>query len=735
MSEGMIEGNREEMTLRLKKSQSFWAKAFTISPCYYVVGLIVLSFLVRSFLGIKYGQMSVFYDELIHWTSGRNLALNGSLLVRGFPRSQSDVLYTLLLSPIHLFLGIERSYQLAIIINSALMASSLLPIFKLARLFKLDKGMSLVICLVTAALPEFSYSSYIVQENLYLPIMMWFLYYAAKVLLHLDENQAFIRDALITAFLLVPLLATKQLAYFVFVAWILILAFHLLIKEKPKKPMVIVIIITMAVCLVAYLLFNQGLRALQQYSDYKAIGGVGFSLQNVLKSIFDLASWQHYLYAFYSYITKTVLVTGVVPLLFCIVFFRRLPKPVQRFCLFILCQMLLITGYVVLIFYRRENYGEAEIRFHYRYLFYYLPSILILFFYTVKILAQTSWRKWEKIVLAALSLLFVISISGSIGKNGSGSVIDSPSFNFFQNLEGNRIIIAVSVALFIITIGILVFRKTYKLFLGVFFTSILVVFLLGNIYQYDYSSEIKQREAPTIQDMKNIDYYLRTNATTDDEPVLFLANYETELCLAECYFRYPYFYLVSSDIALTEAWDLDVRKSNFMLTSQVFSAPKSFQSFEYIVTTLDISSEFIGFEKVLVSEKISLFKRIRDLPSRVYMASINPAYKDNWIVRGSSLLCPAPPNLEQITFSFTASSPYVGDQEVSFIDDLGNLQTIEVTNEEKTYMITVHKEVGDGSFNVNIVPEKTFKADNGDPRELSFLLKDLSINNESVGGN
>jgi len=127
-------------------------------------------------IGNGYRGPWVFDDELGYQKLAQSFATTGHFALFGKAGMSYSPLYPLILSPLYLLhLSGPDAYHWAKILNSLLMAISILPIYKIAR-FVLTPARAVVAAALSALAPLMLYSSLEMSENAAFPLAMFALW-------------------------------------------------------------------------------------------------------------------------------------------------------------------------------------------------------------------------------------------------------------------------------------------------------------------------------------------------------------------------------------------------------------------------------------------------------------------------------------------------------------------------------------------------------------------------------
>jgi hypothetical protein len=141
--------------------------------------LVILVF-VKLFLASLISAPSAPSDDYMYAKMAWSFFHHGSLSVHGVPSNQYPPLYPIMISLSYLATDMRTAFFLMKFINILLSSLIILPAFFLAREF-FDDNKSLIIAIIIAVMPSnFSFSGYILAENLFYPLFLTAFYFVYK---------------------------------------------------------------------------------------------------------------------------------------------------------------------------------------------------------------------------------------------------------------------------------------------------------------------------------------------------------------------------------------------------------------------------------------------------------------------------------------------------------------------------------------------------------------------------
>ena len=145
-----------------------------------LAGLILLAFVVRTWLNTKVEAPWIMSDELTYSEMAKSFAAGEGFEVRG-GAPNVRTLYPALISPAWLIESVEGAYAAAKAINTVMMTLACVPLYLWARRI-MSEGWALAAAGLLLLLPAFAYTGTIMTENAFLPLFLVAVYALARAL-------------------------------------------------------------------------------------------------------------------------------------------------------------------------------------------------------------------------------------------------------------------------------------------------------------------------------------------------------------------------------------------------------------------------------------------------------------------------------------------------------------------------------------------------------------------------
>jgi hypothetical protein len=156
------------------------ARAWAWGPPVLLAGLMLLAFVVRTWLNARVEAPWIMADELAHADMAKSFSNGEGLDVRELP-SYARTLYPVLISPAWFADSVETAFTAAKAINTVVMTLACVPLYLWARRF-LTEGWALSAAALLLLLPAFAYTGTIMTESAFLPLILLALFAFARAL-------------------------------------------------------------------------------------------------------------------------------------------------------------------------------------------------------------------------------------------------------------------------------------------------------------------------------------------------------------------------------------------------------------------------------------------------------------------------------------------------------------------------------------------------------------------------
>jgi hypothetical protein len=137
-----------------------------------LAGLVGVSFLVRTVVGLLRATPVYFSDEYLYSSLARSIAETGHPLVRGEAANFPALLQPILTAPAWLVSDVGVSFHLAQTLGALAMSLAAVPVYWLARRVGLGGGVSVAAAALALALPDLVYASWMVAEPFAYPLAL-----------------------------------------------------------------------------------------------------------------------------------------------------------------------------------------------------------------------------------------------------------------------------------------------------------------------------------------------------------------------------------------------------------------------------------------------------------------------------------------------------------------------------------------------------------------------------------
>ncbi|WFR56258.1 hypothetical protein QA584_21975 [Anaerocolumna sp. AGMB13025] len=499
------------------------------------------SVLLRIGLGLLCGQMNVFYDELLHWNLSKSVYYHLGSNFRNDILSYKEILYSIVLSVSHAFGDGQTQYHVAVAMNSVLMSSVVFPVYFMSNRFLNNRFRSFLIAVISIMVPEMYYTTKILQENLYYPMVIWFFFIFIMLIL---KNPYKLRNVILMSSYIFLVSLCKQMALNIFTGVVLyyILQFLFFDKENRKK------------CLISLLFFITVFLGLKFTYDilFNLINHISkessaeTTIIAILQNMFDTYLLSRLMYPLLSYLLLTTLYFGYFTVTLPISMSSVLDKK-ERNLFIVTCTILLSTIMVICLrIIPAENLDQVMARFHFRYMFYLVVPLLITLF---SIYDKVKLVKFDlKIII--LSVVYLMLLGYISIMPAEGSTIDCVGANYIKYLFNSEMMVNTFHMLVILWIAgsiYLLYRKKVKAFYGVVAATLLLSGVISNIYTYIYIYNDKQNSVNKNSDALTLNKYFEDQKDFDWRSLLFVSDKNVSDAKLETFFERPDYYYSKTD--------------------------------------------------------------------------------------------------------------------------------------------------------------------------------------------
>ena len=140
------------------------------------LAFVILKVILSSFV-VTPGPYS---DGYIYLKMARSFFYNGVFDIHGVPSHQFPPLYPMIISVAYLFKDMQIIFFFIKLINAILSSLIIFPAFLLAKEFLTEKKSLLFAVLISVLPSNFSFSQYIMAENLFYPLFLFSIYFMYK---------------------------------------------------------------------------------------------------------------------------------------------------------------------------------------------------------------------------------------------------------------------------------------------------------------------------------------------------------------------------------------------------------------------------------------------------------------------------------------------------------------------------------------------------------------------------
>lgn len=521
----------------------------------YIISLFFVwffSFVIHSFLALKAGTINIIYDELLYWSMSKSLVLNGSTELRGIIISNKEILYPLLISWIHKLDGFDNVYPVILVFNSFIMTSAIFPVYKLSKEIIAKEHISLLIASVSIFLPEMFYSTRILQENLYYPVMMWMFYFFVTFIV--KDKWNYLKIALFSGALCL-MTYIKGIALGLIGAFAFFYFIQLLLVKDIDKKIKSVIGITEVVSV--YIILKQLLDLLIKHLCNQPSGDAVSDLSyRALLRLLDVKALISYIYPCISYVVFFVLFCGVFSVIIPLAYFKFLSDKDRDLLIFVLgIGIFTMAAVCLLVIGADKEIGQRITRIHMRYFYYLFIPFWILFLKLYKDIKVIGVNRGY-LVLSIIYIVFILITVPMIKQGSEIDSIEAGSLQAFFMTEQRQLLFKILIITGVCTGVLLVYKRKTKL---LFICVIVALFCLfahstnkAYIISYDEKIALEKmnREGEILSKYLSLD-----NNINNVDDVLIIASNKASTGIMEIHLDVPYRVCQAEDFLSQEVWN------------------------------------------------------------------------------------------------------------------------------------------------------------------------------------
>ncbi len=320
-------------------------------------------------------------DELLYSNIARSLISGDGVSFRNQPIAFTNLLYPFLISPVYAFAPPGLEFRAIQLFNAIVMNLAVFPACFIARRFLQDRKFIWGITAVSILVPDMILANRIMAEAVMYPLFLFAVY---RIFRRLDGEDNTVRGAVIMSAAAFFLMETKAIAAVVPLVFAGLLIFEFIRAFRKKESRItdrpafrrdlryiLVFVGSFLVLMLSARIVNQYLWGVDYSKSFYLSESNAFSIDHLKRTIPGIL-----LYLFFVPVAM-----GVFPLLVPasgIGLFPENQKKQLRFTLLSLAGYILAAAFLIFDQETIGNYYQGRI--HIRYVFMYLPILLVFFF-------------------------------------------------------------------------------------------------------------------------------------------------------------------------------------------------------------------------------------------------------------------------------------------------------------------------------------------------------------------
>lgn len=232
----------------------------------FLLTLFIGLVLVKSLLASLVLAPSMFADEYVYAKTAWSLWENHNLLVDGVAQNSLPPLYSIVLAPAYAFPDMRTAYLAMKIINAIISSLVIFPAYWLAKELMSKKSALLAALLVGLMPATFSYSGYLMAENLFVPLVLLSAYLMHKYLTKESRTKYIALAGFALSFLLAYLTKAMAMIFLPTLFMLLLIAYLQTTKNRNGKTFLKATFLLLLTLIVAAIIFK--LFGTFQYASY-----------------------------------------------------------------------------------------------------------------------------------------------------------------------------------------------------------------------------------------------------------------------------------------------------------------------------------------------------------------------------------------------------------------------------------------------------------------------------------
>jgi hypothetical protein len=366
----------------MKSSQTLYKEERKGNPLIWLIVIYLAGVVFRFAIGFVTSRNPfVMPDEVLYSNIARSLISGDGVSLRNQSITYTNLLYPILISPIYAFARAGAQFRMILFFNAVVMNLAIFPTYQIARRFTENRKAIWAISVISIMIPDMVMANRVMTEAVVYPL---FLAAVLLVIKRLAGEHNTVPGALFSAAVLFLLVQAKSGSVALAVVFVGILVFDL-VKPAPKKPDGITHEKPSAGKELRYILVFAGtfigLFVLARIVN-QSVFGMDFSLPSIYQTQTKLPTLDHLkktLPGLLLYFFFVPVAMGVFPMLLPACNLRAYPEVQRRQARFILISLVLYMAGACYMFFDQETIGNFyQGRIHIRYVFMFLPLLLIL---------------------------------------------------------------------------------------------------------------------------------------------------------------------------------------------------------------------------------------------------------------------------------------------------------------------------------------------------------------------
>lgn len=579
-----------------------------------VVSLFIISTIIRFYFSSIDKTILVYPDELVYLDVARSIINHGEILVHGTNNGLTQIIYPLMISPAMFFENTRNQILFASFLNCIYFSSTVFPAYLLSKQMINNNKNLLLILIIILVSPDFIMTTLFMAENVFYPACVWFFYMTYIYIK--SERKVELVMSFICGLTAAVLFFIKSASIYITVSFCCMFLYEIWASLRGKT-------INKDIKKILYkgILFVLGFLIVYGVFAYSFGSGIGL-YKGMIKSTFKLNSISKILFFIYinfQYVFITLIAFFVFPIIIPLLNFDKYTDDQKKLLIFAITSLVIAIIEITYIISMTEDFGKLSIRYHSR---YFSPLFVVFLMFLFNIIEENITNNVDRYALFSRNHISLILILGIIGilvlKFNPITLTDSmitsiyskviyKESNALKFLDGNEVILKLSLVLVYNYLVICIYRCKVEGFLIKFIGLVLILSISCNLasfnnlrFWWDHYNEGK-----TVQ-VEILNEYIKSLGSKN---VMINIPSQAESVSLDTYIDQDVYsvndmYILSSIEKNRDYFDLNRDK---LQSSYPYIEYEGLKEIDYIITSKNIDVEFYNVIPIDISGVIDYY--------------------------------------------------------------------------------------------------------------------------------